>query len=68
MGEGTQRVTLPPPGKFLEEINYQEIIEGEVKNYLFSSPENLFSGVFSWVKLVKKSTIHVCVSKSQYRT
>ena len=32
MGEGTKQVTLPPPGKFLEEINYQEIVEGEVRN------------------------------------
>ena len=30
--------------------------------------ENLFCGVFSWVKRVKKSTIQVFKSKSQYRT
>ena len=30
--------------------------------------ENLFCGVFSWVKRWKKSTIQVFKSKSQYRT
>ena len=30
MGEGTKQVTMPPSGKFIADINYQEIDEGEV--------------------------------------
>ena len=55
MGEGTKQVTLPPPGKFLEEINYQEIVEGEVRIWGFSVLKFSFGTLYSRVKSVKKN-------------
>ena len=36
MGEGTKFTGVSPPGKFIEQINYQEIDEGEVSAGQFS--------------------------------
>ena len=33
MGEGSNYAGVNPPGKFIEQINYQEIDEGEVNKH-----------------------------------